>query len=134
MSIESAIINAQEKVVNSYTACREMGATLPNLQNLENLPETIRSIPTGHTYPGLNVEYYTKTGHYTSMVVNGGLLPDYSSVGRKTYTLAPKTDVQGYLTYVKGYSNFDGKGLAASAGDYLRPTSYLKINYITGEL
>ena len=44
MSITTAIQNAQEKIANSYSAVREKGGTVPETQNLANLPEAIRSI------------------------------------------------------------------------------------------
>lgn len=47
MSIASALENAQAKVENAYTAVEEKGGTLPETQNLSNLPEAIESIPSG---------------------------------------------------------------------------------------
>lgn len=47
MSIATAIQNAQLKVVNAYSAVNEKGGTLPEVQNLNNLPDAIISIPAG---------------------------------------------------------------------------------------
>ena len=47
MSIESAISNAQTKVANAYTAIENKGGTLPETQNLSNLPTAINSIQGG---------------------------------------------------------------------------------------
>lgn len=47
MSITTAIQNAQLKVVNAYSAVNEKGGTLPEVQNLNNLPDAIISIPAG---------------------------------------------------------------------------------------
>ena len=47
MSIATAIQNAQLKVVNAYSAVNEKGGILPEVQNLNNLPDAIISIPAG---------------------------------------------------------------------------------------
>lgn len=47
MSIASAIQNAQQRVANAYDAVETKGGTLPNTQNLSNLPDAILSIPAG---------------------------------------------------------------------------------------
>ena len=54
MSIASAITNAQGKVANAYTAVSGMGGTLPQTQNLSNLPTAIESIPNGDTITAVN--------------------------------------------------------------------------------
>lgn len=47
MSIASAIQNAQQKVADTYTAISAKGGTLPQTQNLSNMPTAIASIPSG---------------------------------------------------------------------------------------
>lgn len=47
MSIADAIVNAQNKIKAIYTKCKEKGATLPETQDLANLPATVDSIPAG---------------------------------------------------------------------------------------
>lgn len=49
MSIATAIQNAQAKVAAAYTACNAKGATMPQTQDLANLPSTIGSISGGST-------------------------------------------------------------------------------------
>ena len=44
MSIASAIENAQLKVQNAYRALEEKGAILPEVRNLENLPDSILTV------------------------------------------------------------------------------------------
>ena len=62
MSIASAITAAQGKVANAYTAVSNKGGTLPQTQNLTNLPTAINSIPSGITPSGtLNI---TENGSY----------------------------------------------------------------------
>lgn len=46
MSISSAITQAQQRVANAYTAINNKGGTLPQTQNLANMPTAIGSIPT----------------------------------------------------------------------------------------
>jgi len=47
MSIATAIQNAQQKVADAYTALSSKGGTLPQTQDLSNLPTAINSIPSG---------------------------------------------------------------------------------------
>ena len=47
MSIQSQIDRLSSNVSESYNACSDMGAALPDAQVSDNLPATIRSIPKG---------------------------------------------------------------------------------------
>ena len=47
MSVQSQIERISAAVADSYTAAADIGATIPQTQTVDNLPETIRSIPTG---------------------------------------------------------------------------------------
>lgn len=47
MSIASAIVAAQGRVADAYTAISNKGGTLPATQNLANMPTAINSIPSG---------------------------------------------------------------------------------------
>lgn len=47
MSIASALVAAQGRVADAYTAISNKGGTLPATQNLTNMPTAINSIPTG---------------------------------------------------------------------------------------
>lgn len=51
MSIATAIQNAQIRVANAYTAVSGKGGTLPDTQNLTNLPTAINSINTSYNIP-----------------------------------------------------------------------------------
>lgn len=52
MSIASAIVAAQGRVADAYTAISNKGGTLPATQNLANMPAAINSIPSGGTPSG----------------------------------------------------------------------------------
>ena len=52
MSIASAIQTKQQQIADSYTAVSNKGGTLPQTQNLTNLPTAISSIPSGTTPTG----------------------------------------------------------------------------------
>lgn len=52
MSIASAIVAAQGRVADAYTAISNKGGTLPATQNLANMPAAINSIPSGSTPSG----------------------------------------------------------------------------------
>lgn len=60
MSLSSAISAAQRRVAAAYDAARDMGATIPQTQDLAHLPDSIRSIPTGPAYQ--RVEYIETDG------------------------------------------------------------------------
>ena len=47
MSISSALVAAQGRVADAYTAISNKGGTLPATQNLANMPTAINSIPSG---------------------------------------------------------------------------------------
>lgn len=47
MSVQSEIDRINGNVASTYTALSEMGATMPETQNSDNLPETVRTVPTG---------------------------------------------------------------------------------------
>lgn len=63
MSIATAIQNAQNKIVNCYTAIANKGGTLPATQDLANMPDAIDSISGGGGGGGFTLEYqYTHDG------------------------------------------------------------------------
>lgn len=64
MSIASALVAAQQKVTNAYTAVSDKGGTLPTTRNLSNLPTAIRSIPGGT--PVLATKTITENGTYNA--------------------------------------------------------------------
>lgn len=76
MSIATAITNAQGRVAACYTSVNTMGGTLPETQNLANLPDAIESIPTGGSYPGLDSSF--NKGEVT---IEKGILADYFTSG-----------------------------------------------------
>lgn len=47
MSVQSEIDRINGNVASTYTALSEMGATMPETQNSDNLPGTVRTVPTG---------------------------------------------------------------------------------------
>ena len=47
MSIASAIINARQRIADTYTVINNKGGTLPSVQNSSNLGNSINSIPLG---------------------------------------------------------------------------------------
>lgn len=55
MSIATAIQNAQQKVAAAYTAVSSKGGTLPQTQNLSNLPTAINSISSGGSSTKYNI-------------------------------------------------------------------------------
>lgn len=47
MSLKGELYRIKENVDTSYNVCDEKGAELPNNRNIDNLPETIKTIPSG---------------------------------------------------------------------------------------
>lgn len=80
MSIADAITNAQNKVANCYTSVNNKGGTLPDVQNLSNLPTAIESIPSGGSveYNGLGAKYDKVPGLIPSIDIPSGAFEDYT--------------------------------------------------------
>lgn len=55
MTISDEIQKLQTNLTNSYSACKEKGATLPASQNFDNLSNTISSISFGDFYATVNI-------------------------------------------------------------------------------
>lgn len=72
MSIETALLNAKEKINTAYDTVGTKGGTIPSVKNLSNLSEAISSIPTEAEPEGTEV----------SAIVLGELS---STVGTKAY-------------------------------------------------
>lgn len=80
-TLTEAISAAQSRVDAAYAAALEKGATMPSVQNLANLPDTIRTIDGGEDYSRLPAEYYELpyvafTGEQwvdTGIVIDSGL-------------------------------------------------------------
>lgn len=70
MSIASAILQAQQRVANAYTAISAKGGTLPATQNLANMPTAIGSISTGGTIDSLTI---TPTTSQQTITASGGV-------------------------------------------------------------
>lgn len=56
MSVQSEIDRINGNVASTYTALSEMGAIMPETQNSDNLPETVRTVPTGGGSGGKTVQ------------------------------------------------------------------------------
>lgn len=80
MSISSAITQAQQRVANAYTAINNKGGTLPQTQNLANMPTAISSIPSDKIKYGASIDNFLgntsggtlqKSTSATNFVFNG---------------------------------------------------------------
>ena len=60
MSISSALVAAQGRVADAYTAISNKGGTLPATQNLANMPAAINSIPSGGSSGGTGAVSLTR--------------------------------------------------------------------------
>lgn len=103
MSIASAIENAQTKVAACYTSVDTMGGTLPETQNLSNLPTAIESIPQGGG-SGTYVLAHDTTGLIwpdddDKKVLIRYELPDVTK--KQEFTIAATNNSTGGQTYVQ---------------------------------
>lgn len=65
MSIADQITRIKNNIAASYAECSAKGATLPSVENSENLPNTIASISSGTTINNQN-KTFTENGTYTA--------------------------------------------------------------------
>ena len=94
MTVADAINRLQTNLTNSYSACEEKGATLPEKQNFDNLPATIGSITVGGSGEDL----------FKSIDENGTL----TASNKETITL---DGVKTIATYGLAYNWYNGSGL-----------------------
>lgn len=98
MTIASEIQRIQTNIANAYDTAKAKGATLPAVENTENLASTIESIE-AHTDPVLQDKTITENGVYTADEGYTGLgtvTVDVSSSGEQ---FIPRELVDGVLKY-----------------------------------
>lgn len=103
MTIASAITAAQGRVADCYTSVDTMGGTLPEVQNLTNLPAAIESIPQGGG-SGTYVLAHDTTGLIwpdddDKKVLIRYELPDV--IKKQEFTIAATNNSVGGQTYVQ---------------------------------
>lgn len=92
MSIATAITAAQGRVANAYTAISAKGGTLPQTQNLANMPAAINSIPSGG---GGNIPNY--------QIVNGVLSKKTSTYNLTGSEFSGATSIGNFGLYFAFY-------------------------------
>lgn len=95
MTISNEIQKLQTNLTNSYSACEEKGATLPDKKNFDNLPATISTITGGS---GSSEE------NYKSVDENGQLVPSTQTI----VNLAGAKTIPNYGLY---YMYYNGSGM-----------------------
>ena len=93
MSISSALVAAQGRVAIAYTAISAKGGTLPQTQNLANMPAAINSIPSGG---GGNIPNY--------QIVNGVLSRKTSTYNLTGSEFSSVTSINDYGLYFAFYN------------------------------
>lgn len=116
MSIQSEINRINSNIADTYTALGERGATMPSVQNSDNLAETVGTIPTeepvtltGTALPGQVLS--GKTFYNTSTTPVTGTMPNNGAVSK---SITPSTASQTY-TIPAGYHNGSGKVTVAKS-------------------
>ena len=105
MSIASAITAAQGRVANAYTAVSGMGGTLPQVQNLTNLPTAIQSISTVNNQNKTITENgeYTADDGYTGLGTVTVIVPEGDEVSATNRT--GTTINEGEIVYINKVGN-----------------------------
>lgn len=101
-NIADAITAAQGRVADCYTSVDTMGGTLPEVQNLTNLPAAIESIPQGGGGGGDEVLAYNSTGQ--SLSANEKVLLRYltpNTTKKQEYSISATSSALGGQTYVQ---------------------------------
>ena len=133
MSISSALVAAQGRVADCYTAISNKGGTLPATQNLANMPTAINSISGGST-PVINSLNVTPTTSAQTITAPSGI-DGYSPVNVNAVTSSIDANisagniksgvsilgVSGSVTELKGETR--SVSLTNSSGQTFTPTS-----------
>lgn len=99
MSVQSQIERISAAVADSYTAAADIGATIPQTQTVDNLPETIRSIPTG----GIKLQSIAVTTPPTkTSYLSGERFDPAGMVVTATYSNGAKLAATGYAIEPSG--------------------------------
>lgn len=99
MSVQSQIERISAAVAGSYTAAADIGATIPQTQTVDNLPETIRSIPTG----GIKLQSIAVTTPPTkTSYLSGERFDPAGMVVTATYSNGAKLAATGYAVEPSG--------------------------------
>ena len=99
MSVQSQIERISAAVADSYTAAADIGATIPQTQTVDNLPETIRSIPTG----GIKLQSIAVTTPPTkTSYLSGERFDPTGMVVTATYSNGAKLAATGYAVEPSG--------------------------------
>jgi hypothetical protein len=110
MSVADQITRIQTNIANAYSSCEAKGATLPKIQNSDNLASVIDSIENGGSGgSGETIEVLNKTG----AVINAG----------DKVWLSENTQSAGFLYSVGGdsisSSNYARAGVLSRSGNFM---------------
>lgn len=115
MSIATAIQNAQQKVAAAYTAVSSKGGTLPQTQDLSNLPTAINSISGGGSKFGASID------SFLGNVDSSGILYPANTDTYLSFDGVKK--MKDYALYHKFYHDADIDGVTFPDLEELRNSS-----------
>lgn len=118
MSIATAIQNAQQKVAAAYTAVSSKGGTLPQTQDLSNLPTAINSISGGST-----TKYGATVDTFLGHTDENGILyePDVDT----DLVFTGVKGMKDYALYYKFYHDLDVESVSFPDLEDLTNTGHL---------
>lgn len=122
MSITSEIQRIKDNIASAYNECNSKNATMPDIQNSENLPNTIATITTG----GGTLQYPIVEGngkHEVRFVDYDGTLIKVQYVNDGESATAPILPNHERLTFVEWNRDYDNITHDLDVGACYRPTS-----------
>lgn len=103
MSIASEIARIKQNIVNAYEACLTKGATMPAIQNSDNLAETILSIIMGSASNATEEQINAILTQMTVEEVNGELVLNTPDNVNVSFTI----NSNGELIVSEEYDNIE---------------------------
>ena len=135
MSVQSQIERISAAVADSYTAAADIGATIPQTQTVDNLPETIRSIPTGGiklqsiavTTPPAKTSYFSGERFDPSGMVVTATYSNGAKLAATGYAIEPSGPLSDGMTSVTIRYTEGGRSVTTTQAITIRTLSSISV-------